>query len=73
MVVHTAAHAALHQRSNSWLLGAGVEEILGLIVAVHRASGQAVLRGRRGEETWCRRNNNRQRSPSRHVERFAGD
>lgn len=44
MVVHAAAHAALHQRANSRLLGSGVEQILGLVVAVHRASGETILR-----------------------------
>lgn len=43
MVVYTTAHTAVHQRSNGWLLGAGVKEILCLVVAVHRASGQTVL------------------------------
>lgn len=43
VVVYAAAHAAVHQRPNGWLLGAGVEEILCFVVAVHRASGEAVL------------------------------
>lgn len=47
VVVHTAAHTAFHQRPNGWLLGARVKEILRLVVAVHRASGEAVLRGQR--------------------------
>lgn len=47
VVVHTAAHAALHQRADSWLLGARVKQILCFVVAVHRAPGEAVLRGQR--------------------------
>lgn len=47
MVVHTAAHAAVHQRSDSRLLGARVKEIFRLVVAVHGASGEAVLGGPR--------------------------
>lgn len=44
MVVHTAAHTAVHERSDGRLLRSGVEQILRLVVAVHRASGQTVLR-----------------------------
>lgn len=44
VVVHAAAHAAVHQRANGRLLGARVEEILRLVVAVHRAPGEAILR-----------------------------
>lgn len=47
VVVHTAAHAALHQRADGWLLGARVKQILRFVVAVHRAPGEAVLRGQR--------------------------
>lgn len=50
VVVYAAAHAAVHQRPNGRLLGAGVEEILRFVVAVHGASGEAVLgqQGQRG-------------------------
>lgn len=51
VVVHAAAHAAVHQRANGWLLGARVEEILRLVVAVHRAPGEAILRGRRKQKS----------------------
>lgn len=55
VIVHTAAHTAFHQRSNGGLLGAGVKKILRLIVAVHRASGQTVLRGpKKRQKTWFR-------------------
>lgn len=43
VVVYAAAHAAVHQRPNGWLLGAGVKEIFCFVVAVHGASGEAVL------------------------------
>lgn len=51
VVVHTAAHAAVHERMNSWLLCTGVKKILRLIVAVHRASRQTILRTRRRVST----------------------
>lgn len=51
VVVHAAAHAAVHQRANGCLLGARVEEILRLVVAVHRAPGEAILRGRRKQKS----------------------
>lgn len=43
VVVYAAAHAALHQRANSRLLGSRVEQVLGLVIAMHRASGETVL------------------------------
>lgn len=43
VVVHAAPHAALHQRANSRLFGSRVEQILCLVIAVHRASGQTIL------------------------------
>lgn len=48
MVVHTATHTTLHQRLHGWLLGARVKKILGLVVAVHCASGETVLRSKEG-------------------------
>lgn len=51
VVVHAASHAALHQQANSRLLGSRVEQILGLVVAVHRASGETIL-GTAKEKKW---------------------
>lgn len=47
VVVHTAAHTAVHQRTNGWLLGTRIKEILCFVVAVHRAPGESILRGQR--------------------------
>lgn len=43
VVVDAAAHAALHQRADGRLLGSRVEQILGLVIAMHRAPGEAIL------------------------------
>lgn len=47
VVVHTAAHAAVHQWTNGWLLGTWIKEILCFVVAVHRAPGESILRRQR--------------------------
>lgn len=44
VVVHTAAHTAVHQRANGWLLGTRIKEILCFVVAVHRAPGESILK-----------------------------
>lgn len=73
MVVHAAAHAALHQGSNGWLLGARVKHILRLVIAVHCASGEAVLRGREDRKHGLELEKLTERSSSWQVEKFAGE
>lgn len=48
VIVHTAAHTAVHQRADGWLLGTRIKEILCFVIAVHRAPGESILRGQRG-------------------------
>lgn len=49
VVVHAAAHAAVHQRANGWLLGPRVKEVLCFVAAVHGAPGESILGGQRSD------------------------